>query len=48
MSTEPVFVAIVSRENAPLVLRDLRGQDDTALHFVAYAALDTLDEKSEI
>lgn len=47
MTAEPVFVAIVSRESVPLVLRDLRGQDDTALHFVAYAALDTLDEKSE-
>ena len=48
MNPEPVFVAIISRDNVPLVLRDLRGQDDTAMHFVVYSALDTVDEKSNI
>lgn len=42
------FVAIISRDNKPILLKDFDREGDTSMHFVVHSALDVLEDNSDV
>ena len=40
-----VFVAVISKENKPIILQDFRNNTDITMHFVVYSSLDIIERK---
>ena len=40
-----VFVAVISKDNKPIILQDFRNNSDITMHFVVYSSLDIIERK---
>ena len=40
-----VFVAVISKDNKPIILHDYRNSSDITMHFVVYSSLDIIERK---
>lgn len=40
-----VFVAVISKDNKPIILHDFRTNTDITMHFVVYSSLDIIERK---
>jgi hypothetical protein len=42
------FLAIISRDNKPILLKDFEREGDASMHFVVHSALDVLEDNSQV
>ena len=40
-----VFVAVISKDNKPIILQEFRSNTDITMHFVVYSSLDIIERK---
>lgn len=40
-----VFVAVISKDNKPIILQEFRNNSDITMHFVVYSSLDIIERK---
>lgn len=47
MKSSLAFVAIISKNNKPIVLEDFRREKEISMHFITHSCLDIVDDKSK-
>lgn len=48
MKKQLSFLAIISRDNSPILLEDYRKEKEISMHFIAHSFLDVIDEKGNL